>query len=139
MCPVCSAPTRVRESRSAEGGGATRRRRECVACGRRFTTFERRQAERLEVLKRSGERQRFDREKLRTALLRAAHKRDVSAADVDRIVARIEAEAMEQGGELSSGAIGERCLAELRELDVGAFMQFAGTLPEPRTEIAESD
>jgi transcriptional repressor NrdR len=100
-----------------------RRRRECTGCGRRFTTFERRESEPIKVRKRDGERQRFDRVKLRAALLRAAHKRPVSAAQVERIVDRIEAEAVD--GELEADRIGELCLEGLRELDLGAYLQFA--------------
>ena len=100
-----------------------RRRRECTSCGRRFTTFERREREPIHVRKRGGERQRFDRVKLRAALLRAAHKRPVSPAQVERIVDWIEAEAVD--GELDAGRIGEMCLEGLRELDLGAYLQFA--------------
>jgi transcriptional repressor NrdR len=123
FCPSCNSPTHVLESRRAEEGAAMRRRRECRRCGRRFTTFERREAEPIKVRKRGGERQRFDRVKLRAALLRAAHKRPVSPAQVERIVDRIEAEAKD--GELEADRIGELCLEGLRELDLGAYLQFA--------------
>ena len=85
-CPNCNRPTTVLETRRAEDGGATRRRRECSACGHRFTTYERRDREPIFVLKRDGEQQRFDRTKLRAALLRSTHKRQVSAADVEALV-----------------------------------------------------
>jgi transcriptional repressor NrdR len=128
-CPSCQAHTRVLESRRAPDGGV-RRRRECSRCGHRFTTFERREPEPLQVIKRDGERQRFDRAKLRAALLNAAHKRPVIASDLEAIVDRIEIAVGDQGGgELSSERIGQLCLAELRELDWGAYLQFAGTLP----------
>jgi transcriptional repressor NrdR len=81
------------------------------------------------VIKRDGEHQRFDRAKLRAALLKAAHKRPVTAADVEAIVERVESEAAGESGELSSERVGELCLSELRELDWGAYLQFAGTLP----------
>jgi transcriptional repressor NrdR len=106
-----------------------RRRRACPGCGRRFTTFERREPDPVHVLKRGGERQRFDRMKLRAALLNAAHKRPVAAAEIESIVDRIELTASDSGGELSSERIGELCLSELRQLDRGAYLQFAGTLP----------
>jgi len=106
-----------------------RRRRECTRCGHRFTTFEHREPEPLYVTKRDGERQRFDRAKLRAALLGAAHKRPVIASDIEAIVDRIELAAEDRGGELSSERIGELCLEGLRELDWGAYLQFAGTLP----------
>lgn len=114
------------ESRRADGGGAVRRRRECAECGRRFTTFERREPGPLYVIKRTGARQRFDRDKLRAALLRAAHKRPVSAEEVEAIVRHVQAEAESAGGELHAERIGELCMDDLRELDPGAFLQFAG-------------
>jgi transcriptional repressor NrdR len=139
MCPACNSPTRVLESRSAEGGRAIRRRRECTGCARRFTTYERVQAEAPAVVKRSGERQRFDREKLRHSLLRATHKRDVRRADVDALVTRIEGIAAASGGELSATRIGELCLEGLRDLDPGAYLQFAGTLPGEIAELPRID
>jgi transcriptional repressor NrdR len=134
ICPSCEAHTRVLESRPAPDG-AGRRRRECTACGRRFTTFERREPE-LHVIKRSGERQRFDGAKLRAALLRAAHKRPVSHGDVEAIVARVQSEAEGAGGELDAERIGQLCMEDLRRLDSGAFLQFAGTLPSVTPELA---
>jgi transcriptional repressor NrdR len=112
-----------------------RRRRECAACGRRFTTFERRDPEPASVIKRDGERQRFDRTKLRAALLAATHKRPVTALDVEAIVDRIEVAAADSG-ELSTQRIGELCLTELEALDGGAYLQFLGTLAEPRSAIS---
>jgi transcriptional repressor NrdR len=138
LCPSCQSPTRVLESRRAPDGAAVRRRRQCAGCGRRFTTFERREPEPVDVIKRDGERQRFDRTKLRAALLKAAHKRPVIASDIEAIVDRIEL-AGGEGGELSSERIGELCLAELRGLDWGAYLQFAGTLPSVSAESAQSE
>jgi transcriptional repressor NrdR len=136
LCPACQSSTRVLESRASEAGGAVRRRRECPSCGRRFTTYERREPEPIHVIKRDGERQRFDRTKLRAALLNAAHKRPVEPAAIEPIVGRIEAEVERSGGELSTERIGELCLAELRQLDPGAYLQFAGTLAEPEFAIS---
>jgi transcriptional repressor NrdR len=128
-CPACSAPTRVLASRRAEDGAVMRRRRECTGCGRRYTTYERFQRPLLYVRKRDGARQPFDRTKLRAALLRAAHKRPVSAEDVEALVERIEVAIESTDGELESQRIGELCLQGLRDLDWGAYLQFAGTLP----------
>ena len=125
VCPSCNGITRVLESRRADGGAATRRRRECPACGRRFTTFERREREPLFVIKRDGERQRFDRAKLAGGLLRAAHKRPVEPAAVERLVASIEDAAEAAGGALAAETVGEMCLTGLRELDRIAYLQFA--------------
>lgn len=135
VCPSCRTPTHVLESRRSPDGDEVRRRRECATCGRRFTTFERRILEPAYVIKRDGSRQRFDRTKLRGSLLAATHKRPVTAVDVEAIVDRIEVAAAEPG-ELSSERVGELCLAELRELDVGAYLQFAGTLAEPASAIS---
>ena len=135
-CPRCTAATRVLESRPADDGGAVRRRRECSSCGTRFTTFERVAVERLYVRKRDDRRQPFDAEKLRGALVRAAHKRDVSAAEIHGIVAAVEGEATASGGEIDAARIGELCLERLRELDHGAYLQFAGTLPDTNANFA---
>ncbi len=89
------------------------------------------------MIKRDGERQRFDRMKLRAALLGAAHKRPVVPPEIEAIVDRVEL-AAGQGHELSSERIGELCLEELRRLDRGAYLQFAGTLPSISTEPARS-
>src|SRR5437867_3153927 len=100
-CPYCgTAGTRVRESRSADQGAAVRRRRACPSCAQRFTTFERREQEPLFVRKRDGARQPFDRAKLRGSLARAAHKRPVRSAEIDRIVEAVAVEAERSGGEL---------------------------------------
>jgi transcriptional repressor NrdR len=135
-CPHCSSPTRVLESRRAEDGAALRRRRECTGCGERFTTFERLQRPRLYVRKRNGRRQPFDRTKLRAALLKSTHKRPVSAADVEGLVDRIELAIESAGGELDAERLVRLCLAGLRDLDQGAYLQFAGTLPGPIPDFA---
>jgi transcriptional repressor NrdR len=125
----------VLESRSAESGAAIRRRRQCTACGHRFTTYERYE-QLLFVRKRSGHRQPFDGAKLRGGLLRAAHKRPVSKAQIEAIAERVEAAVVVAGGELPTSAIGELCLNGLREVDRGAYLQFAGTLPSQDRSIA---
>lgn len=87
------------------------------------------------MIKRDGETQRFDRTKLRAALLAAAHKRPVTAVDVEAIVDRIEVAAADSG-ELSTERIGELCLIELEALDRGAYLQFLGTLADPVPAIS---
>lgn len=124
-CPACQAPTRVLETRREDHGAAVKRRRECSACGERFTTIERRERPPLFVRKRDGRRERFDSEKIRAGMLRAAYKRPVEAEQVDAIVASIEAEAETAGGELETSRIGEQCLAGLGEVDRVACLQFA--------------
>jgi transcriptional repressor NrdR len=129
-CSRCDSPTAILETRKADGGAALRRRRECTECGHRFTTYERAVPEALEVVKRDGQRQPFDRDKLRAGLVRASHKRDVDPRDLDVIVDHVEKEARASGGELSAERIAELCLEGLRRVDRGAYQQFAGTLPD---------
>jgi transcriptional repressor NrdR len=118
----------VLESRSSEAGAAIRRRRECPGCGHRFTTYERYEQS-LFVRKRGGGRQPFDREKLRGALARAAHKRPVSSTQIEAITESVEAALTASGGELATRSIGGLCLDGLAGVDRGAYLQFAGTLP----------
>jgi len=138
-CPTCERPTHVLESRPADGGASVRRRRECSSCGERFTTYERRRAEPGAVVKRDGRRQPFDRAKLRAALLRATHKRQVGTAEVEALVERIERAVAAAGGELGAERVGELCLDGLRELDRGAYLQFLGTLPSKAQFAASAD
>ena len=137
-CPNCNAPTKVLESRRAEDGAALRRRRECTECGERFTSYERIQRPRLYVRKRNGRRQPFDRTKLRAALLKATHKRPVAPADVEGLVERIELAVAGAGRELSAERLVRLCLAGLHDLDRGAYLQFAGTLPGAIPDFADS-
>jgi transcriptional repressor NrdR len=137
-CPRCDRPAGVLESRRADEGAAIRRRRECSACGHRFTTYERRRPEPIFVRKRGGDRQPFDRAKLRAALLRSTHKRQVSPTDVEALVDRVEAAIGTGGGELAAARIGELCLEGLAELDRGAYLQFLGTLPASNADFAKS-
>jgi transcriptional repressor NrdR len=119
----------------ADGGAAVRRRRVCEACGQRVTTYERIEAARLWIRKRDGSRQRFDPAKLRGAITRATHKRPVSSSDLDEIVSRVQGSIERAGGEVSSQQVSDACLAALRDLDRGAYLQFLGTVPE-RSEFA---
>jgi transcriptional repressor NrdR len=138
-CPICHRPTRVLESRRNDAN-AVRRRRECSACGHRFTTFERVAEAPMHVRKRDGSVQRFDRTKLRAALLHSTHKRPVAAEDVEQLVDEIAIAIDAAGGELAAERIGALCLAGLRRLDHGAYLQFLGTLPggELNPDFAES-
>jgi transcriptional repressor NrdR len=129
-CLRCDSPTSILETRKAEGGAALRRRRECTKCGHRFTTYERAVPEALQVIKRDGHRQPFDREKLLGSLNRATHKRKLDPRKLGLLVDGVEREVRNAGGELSAARIGELCLEGLRELDHGAYLQFAGTLPD---------
>jgi transcriptional repressor NrdR len=127
ICPSCSAEeTRVLESRDTDGGEAIRRRRECLTCRARFTTFERVELSPLWVVKRDGSRQPFDQAKLLRGLERACVKRPVALDAVERIVAAVEAGFRSDGlAEVASEAIGEAALRHLCELDGVAYIRFA--------------
>ena len=125
-CPFCEhGETKVVDSRVA-GQGAIRRRRECLLCSQRFTTFERIEETRLLVVKRDGSRQPFERAKLLAGLVRAAKKRPVSLEQIERAAATIEA-GLRNGvrDEVPSEAIGDEALAVLRDLDRVAYVRFA--------------
>lgn len=127
MCPACGVgETRVLESRVSDAGEAIRRRRECLDCHARFTTFERVEQSALWVVKRDGSRQPFDRSKLLRGLERACVKRPIALELVERIVAAVEAGFRADGlSEVPSEAIGEAALLHLRELDGVAYIRFA--------------
>jgi transcriptional repressor NrdR len=128
-CPRCDSSTKTLETRRVPDG-AIRRRRECTECGHRFTTYERAVPETFEVIKRDGTRQPFDRNKLLGSLNRASHKRDVDPRRLSLIVDGVERELRDSGGELSAKRIADLCLEGLKDLDRGAYLQFAGTLPD---------
>lgn len=129
-CPLCATEdTRVIDSRPAEDGGAIRRRRECLVCGERFTTFERPVIV-ATVVKRSGRSEAFDREKIRRGLEFALADRPVPEGTVDDIVARIEASARAGSALVTSEELGKAVLAELRDVDEVAYLRFASVYKE---------
>jgi transcriptional repressor NrdR len=124
-CPYCREnDDKVVDSRVADEGGAIRRRRECLACGRRYTTYERVEEVGLFVRKRSGEFEPFDRVKLRAGIERAATNR-LDAATLDAIVGEVEEELRAVGGEVGSDRVGLAVLERLRGLDHVAYLRFA--------------
>ena len=126
-CPYCSSPdTQVKDSRSAEDNSAIRRRRVCPDCGGRFTTFERVQLRELIVIKKSGRRAPFDRDKLMRSLEIALRKRPVEPERVERMVNGIVRQ-LESSGEpeVESARIGELVIEGLRALDPVAYVRFA--------------
>jgi transcriptional repressor NrdR len=126
-CPRCEETgTRVIDSRDLEAGSTIRRRRECEACGYRFTTYERPEGARLAVVKRDGSREDFDREKLRAGLLKALQKRPVTLDRVETAVDSIEAQLRSRGdAEVPSTDIGRLATDALRDLDQLAYIRFA--------------
>jgi transcriptional repressor NrdR len=126
-CPFCRAQdSRVIDSRELTGGETIRRRRECTACGRRFTTYERVEGASLMVVKKDGRRQEFDPAKLRQKLRVALTKRPVGEEAIDALLTQVEADLLALGtAEVPSSAIGESVLRELKALDELAYIRFA--------------
>ena len=126
-CPACtSLDTQVKDSRPAEDAAAIRRRRVCLTCGFRFTTFERVQLRELTVIKRNGRRVPFDRDKLLRSLQIALRKRPVEPERIERTVSRIVRDLESLGeSEISAEIIGESVMEHLRGLDDVAYVRFA--------------
>jgi len=126
-CPRCGhGDNRVVDSRAGRDGDVIRRRRECLSCRRRFTTYERVEEELPLVVKRDGRREPFDRQKIMTGILKACEKRPVSYAAIEQVVDALEAEFQASGEkEVSSVQIGERVMAELLRMDDVAYVRFA--------------
>jgi len=132
ICPFCSnTKTRVVDKRETGSGTVTRRRRECLQCGKRFTTYERIESPDLYVIKKDGRRELYDRHKLRTGILKACEKRPISQETIDEIVGRIENDLRQSKGiEVRSKVIGEKVMGELRRLDKVAYIRFASVYRE---------
>lgn len=126
-CPFCgSQKDRVTDTRPTEDDMAIRRRRECLTCKRRYTTYEKLEEMPLVVIKRDGSRQAFDREKLIQSIMKSCVKRPISTSSIEAIVDHIENEAFSNlKKEISSEQIGEMVLAELRKIDDVAYVRFA--------------
>lgn len=130
LCPACGASdTRVIDSRPAENGASIRRRRECEACGNRFTTYERLEPH-LMVLKRSARLEPFSPAKLASGISAALADRPVSGSDVESVVDAIEEEVRRGGPQVSSEEIGRLVLDRLRELDEVAYLRYASVYKE---------
>jgi transcriptional repressor NrdR len=131
-CPYCREDNdKVIDSRASEEGFAIRRRRECLACSRRYTTYERIEESPVKVIKKDGTRSPFDREKIRRGLEKACWKRPVSDEQIDEIVGKVEADVYENfDREVDSRYVGERVMELLRELDQVAFVRFASVYRE---------
>ena len=131
-CPFCRAEDdKVVDSRAGDDGASIRRRRECLACRRRYTTYERIERQSLTVLKKGGVREPFDRDKIKRGLARACWKRPVTEEEIERVVSALEATLFgEYEGEVPSPAIGERLMELLRGLDQVAYVRFASVYRE---------
>ena len=126
-CPFCHHnDSKVVDSRSAGDGEVIRRRRECLSCSRRFTTYERIERSSIRVMKKDGSRVPFEREKIRSGLLKSCYKRPVSTEAIENIIAKVETEIHKFfDREVPSHFIGELVMKELHVLDEVAYVRFA--------------
>ena len=126
-CPFCSHPeSKVIDSRPAEEGASIRRRRECLACRKRFTTYETMECLPLVVVKKDGSRQSFDRNKVMAGLIRACEKRPVPYSTLETMVGEIEQVLQNQmEREISSAQIGELVMERLKKIDDVSYVRFA--------------
>ena len=131
-CPFCGhLKDRVVDSRESRGGESIRRRRECLNCSRRFTSYERSEEIPYMVVKKDGGREKFDRSKILNGLLKACEKRPVSPTQLDKVVEQVESAVQESPDrELDTGAIGKILLSELKGLDKVAYLRFASVYLE---------
>lgn len=132
ICPFCSnARTRVVDKREIGSGTVTRRRRECLECGKRFTTYERVEALDLYIIKKDGRREPYDRQKLKAGMLKACEKRPISQETINKVVGKIENELRRlRSIEVKSKIVGEKVMKELRRLDKVAYIRFASVYRE---------
>lgn len=127
-CQFCShLESKVLDSRSIENGTAIRRRRECLNCKRRFTTYERIEHLPILVIKKDNNREPYDADKIRDGILRACQKRPISMTQIQAVVSKIENEvyANVENGKISSTFIGSQVMSELKQLDEVAYVRFA--------------
>ena len=131
-CPFCSHEnTRVIDSRPAEDNNSIRRRRVCDECGKRFTTYEQIDTIPLIIIKKDNNREAYDRAKIEAGVLRACHKRPVSAQQITTLVDEVENEIFNrEEREIPSGTIGELVMNKLKDLDAVAYVRFASVYRE---------
>ncbi|MEE9193079.1 MAG: transcriptional regulator NrdR [Thermodesulfobacteriota bacterium] len=126
-CPFCGfLDSKVVDSRNGKGGTSIRRRRECLKCNRRFTTYERIEETNLVIVKKDGRREGFDRSKIIDGLEKACEKRPISVEVIENLVSDLERELQETGErEVNSNVIGEILISKLYEIDEVAYVRFA--------------
>lgn len=131
-CPFCGhQEDKVVDSRASSDGSSIRRRRECLGCGKRFTTYEHVEEQPLMVVKKDGRREPFDRHKLLGGLVKACEKRPVSMDDLEKLVDELERELSQQfEREVPSREVGERVMKKLHALDPVAYVRFASVYRE---------
>lgn len=131
-CPFCGEiDNKVIDSRLSKDGNVIRRRRECIICGRRFTTYEHIEEIPVMIVKKDGRREVFSREKVRSGLQKACQKRDISINVIDEFLDELERDLREAGEkEISSNKIGEKVMVKLHEIDDVAYVRFASVYRE---------
>ena len=131
-CPYCGRiNTRVIDSRPADDGESIRRRRECDTCGRRFTTYEKVETIPVIVIKKDNNRETYDRSKVEAGVLRACHKRPISASQITQLVDEVETEIFNlEEKEISSQTVGELVMNKLKSLEAVAYVRFASVYRE---------
>jgi len=131
-CPFCSSEnTRVIDSRPADDNNSIRRRRMCDECGKRFTTYEKVETIPLIVIKKDNNREQYDRAKIEAGVLRACHKRPISANDINKLIDEVETEIFSrEEKEIPSDEIGEIVMDKIKDLDQVAYVRFASVYRE---------
>ena len=131
-CPFCSFDnTRVIDSRPADENNSIRRRRVCDQCGKRFTTYEKVETIPLIVIKKDNNRETYDRSKIEAGVLRACHKRPISATQINQLIDSVETSVFNrEEKEIPSGIIGELVMNKLKSLDTVAYVRFASVYRE---------
>ena len=131
-CPYCSSDnTRVIDSRPAEDNNSIRRRRVCDECGKRFTTYEKVETIPLIVIKKDNNREQYDRAKIEAGVLRACHKRPISANDINKLIDEVETEIFaREEKEIASDEIGSIVMDKIKDLDDVAYVRFASVYRE---------
>jgi transcriptional repressor NrdR len=122
-CVYCGSETRVTDKRESPDG--TRRRRECLKCKKRFTTYEKPEIKEVMIVKKDGRRERFSREKLKNGIMRACEKRPVPTEKIEKMINEIEEKLRRRGKEVNSDMIGKMVMNKLKKLDRVAYIRFA--------------
>ena len=131
-CPYCSnEETKVMDSRDTEDLEATRRRRECLKCNKRFTTYERVEEADIVIIKKDGKRERFDRQKLTNGILKACEKRPISIEKIEKLVDSVESDLRKRDSvEVKSDSLGKLIMRKIKSLDKVAYIRFASVYLE---------
>jgi len=121
-CIFCGADTHVTDKREAPDG--TRRRRECLKCKKRFTSYEKPEKKAIVIVKKDGRREAFSKDKLKIGLMKACEKRPVSVNEIDEVIEDIEERLLRKGKEVKSEALGKLIISKLKKLDKVAYIRF---------------